>query len=266
MGPHIGDFLHYMWQLLNGFRARHEQEIAAKRQRDIAPYLKQNSPLRVLDLANGRLRPQYTLLRAAGHQVYGIDLVNRHQAGWTDMAYRIARYLYTWKLGLPSRFGAGETLLCGDVTSLPFPDSSFDLATSVAAFEHFLDVPAVIAELQRVIRPGGLGWVYIHLFTCPSGAHNLTLTEIPLRTVPKAIDPWDHLRQRKLPFHVPLNEWRKDQYLQTFASHFQIVKHYCALREGEHLLTPALEEELSGYSRDELTCGSYVILVCKEDE
>jgi len=263
MSPYFTDYLHYTRQLLDGSRASGERSLAEYRQRDITPYLQGDGHLRILDVANGRLRPQYTILKAAGHQVYGIDLVNRPQLSWVDMGYRIARWLYTTKLGLPSGDGA-QTLVCGDVGALPFPDNSLDLGISMAAFEHFLDVPQVVAELYRVIRPGGLVWVGIHLFTCPSGGHNLSFTGIPLRTIPARVDPWDHLRQRRLPFHVPLNEWRRDQYLEMFARHFHILKHYCAVREGEGLLTPTLEAELSAYDRDELTCVAYIILARKE--
>lgn len=232
------DYLSYAWQLLNGFRARHERAIATARQRDVAPYLDTDRPLRVLDLANGRLRPQYMLLQATGHRVYGIDLANGPQRGWIDLAYRVARRLYAWKLSVSPETAARRTLVCGDVGYLPFRDGSFDLVTSVAAFEHFLHVPRVVRELARVVRPGGLVWVRIHLFTSPSGGHNTRFTEIPLRTLPTGIEPWDHLRQRRLPFPVPLNEWRRDQYLEAFARHFEILKHYCALREGEEWLTP----------------------------
>lgn len=263
MSPTSADYLHYTWQMLTGFRTEGEQRVATERQQDIAPYVDANRPLRVLDLGNGRLLPQYTLLRAAGHQVCGIDLVNRPQLSWIDVAYRVARWLYRKKLGLQSESAAGRTLVCGDVRALPFPDNSFDLATSVAAFEHFLDVPTVVAELRRVMRPGGLVWVRIHLFTSLSGGHNLRFTEIPLRRIPAGVDPWDHLRRRQLPFHVPLNGWRRDQYLEEFGRHFQILKHYCAMQEGEELLTPALEAELSTFCRDELTCGAYVILARK---
>ena len=260
---HITDYLNYGWQLVNGFRSDGEKTIAARRQREISPYLDGNRSLRILDLANGRLRPQYILLKAAGHEVYGIDLVNRPGMSWVDAAYCVARWVYRRKLCLPAEATAGQTLVCGDVGTLPFSDNTFDLVTSVAAFEHFLDVPSVVTELARVLRPGGLAWVGIHLFTSPSGGHNVKLTEIPLRRIPAGVDPWDHLRKRRLPFHVPLNEWRKDQYLETFAGCFEIVKHECATREGEELLTSPLEAELSTYSRDELTCHSYVILARK---
>ena len=262
MNTKLTDYVHYAWQMLNGFRTNGEKRIFAEREQDMGHYLDTGSPLRVLDLGNGYLRPQYTLLKAAGHRVCGLDLVNRPQGNSTNVAYVFARWLYRWKLNLPIS-GADQTLICGDVRALPLPDNAIDLVTSVAAFEHFLDVPTVVTELQRVVRPGGLIYVRIHLFTCPSGGHNVRITEIPLRSVPRGVEPWDHLRKRRLPFHVPLNEWRQDQYLKVFAKHFEILKHYCAMREGEEMLTPEIEAELSGYSRDELTCGAYVIVARK---
>ncbi len=261
--PFVKDYVRYTWQMLSGFRTQHEQGFARTRQTDIAAYLSSTQQLRVLDLANGRLRPQYTLLKSAGHRVYGVDFVNRPQASRTDMAYQLARQLYTWRLGVSSSSLNPQTLICSDVGKLPFPDDWFDLATSVAAFEHFLDVPSVVGEISRVLRPGGVVWICLHLFTCLSGGHNVSFTEIPLRTLPKGVDAWDHLRKRRLPFTVPLNEWRRDQYLEAFARHFEIVTHYCVMREGEALLTPEIESELSAYSRDELTSAAYVIMARK---
>jgi len=255
----IKDYVRYGRQLLDGSRARHERHLAQMREDDIASYLDEKEPLRILDLANGHLRPQYILLKAAGQRVYGIDMVNRAGRSWVDTAYRMARWIYIKRLGSPAS-NHGGTLACGDVAHLPFSENTFDLVTSIAAFEHFYDVPSVVAEIRRVTRPGGLVWVWIHPFTSLSGGHNLSLTEIPLRTIPPGVDPWDHLRRRHLSFHVPLNEWRIDQYVETFESHLQILKQYCAMREGEEFLTPETKNELLPYRRDELTCGGYVIL------
>lgn len=263
MSPYAGDYPRYGWQLVNGFRARHEQGFARLRHADTAAYLDYSRPLRILDLANGRLRPQYTLLQAGGHHVYGVDWVNRPRRSAIDRAYTGARWLYQRQLGRVSTDVRSDTLACGDVRRLPYGSASFDLATSVAAFEHFLDVPAVVAELWRVLRPGGMAWVSIHLFTSPSGGHNLSFTQIPLRTIPPGVDPWDHLRRRRLPFTVPLNEWRMAQYHNEFARHFEIIKSYCALREGEQWLTPTICAELAAYSRDELTCAGLVIVARK---
>jgi len=35
------------------------------------------------------------------------------------------------------------------------------------------------------------------------------------------------------------------------------------MREGEEFLTPEIEAELSAFSRDEITCGAYVIVAQK---
>ena len=238
---------------------RHERWIADLRRIDLSSYPEGRNELRILDLANGQLQPQYKILRAHGHYVYGIDIVNRPQRNWRGYAYEIARRLYARKLQSKCSMPT-DTLICGDVSNLPFHDRRFDLVTSVAAFEHFLDVPAVLREAHRVLQIGGVLWALVHPFSSPSGGHNVSLSEVPLRTIPPSIDPWDHLRKRRLPFHVPLNEWRKDEYLAEFQKYFEVLKHYCALREGEHLLTPQIENELSDFSRDELTCGAYVIV------
>ena len=44
----------------------------------------------------------------------------------------------------------------GDAMALPFPDDTFDALTSFGLLEHFADVDRVIAEMVRVIRPGGM--------------------------------------------------------------------------------------------------------------
>ena len=263
MNAPLNEYLSYGRQLFGGFRVRTERDIARQRQLDTAPYLDQAHPLTILDLANGRLRPQYLLLKAAGHSVYGVDLLNRPTRDRGDYAYAVARRIFAWKLGVRPERRSEQTLACASANQLAFHADSFDLVTSVAAFEHFLNVPQVVAELARVVRPGGLVWAAIHPFTALSGGHNVTLNEIPLRSMPPGADAWDHLRQRKLPFRAPLNEWRIAQYLDTFGRHFEIVKHYCASREGEHLLTTEIAAELSAYSRDELTCLGYIILAHK---
>ena len=261
MSESVSSYARYLWQLSSGSRANLELALARSREQDSVLYGDLAQPLRVLDLANGRLRPQYTILKARGNWVYGIDRINRPRNTFTDTAYVFARGIFRRMLRLPAE--RHDTLVCGDVGKLPFPAQAFDLVTSVAAFEHFLDVPAVVAEVARVLRPGGGAWIAIHLFTSLSGGHNLPYSEIPVRAIPTGVDAWDHLRARRLPLTVPLNEWRVPQYQEAFARHFEIVKQYCWLREGEALLTPAVQAELAGYERDELTCGTYIIVARK---
>jgi SAM-dependent methyltransferase len=259
---HFTDLVQFLGQLITGFRYRHEAWIASLRKRDIHD-CRLTSPSIILDLANGRLRPQYTLLKAQGYPRVGIDLANKRLGLWEESAYRFARWYFACQSGTSLSGPKDLWLTQGDVCRLPFGPRSFDLITSVAAFEHFLHVPLVLQECSRVLKPGSVLWVMVHPFTALSGGHNVKLMEIPLRNLPRGVDPWDHLRKRCLPFHVPLNEWRIHQYLEAFAQHFEIVKHYCAMREGEHLLSKEVLDNLPGYSADELTCGSYVIVARK---
>jgi arsenite methyltransferase len=42
-----------------------------------------------------------------------------------------------------------------DATNLPYPDDSFDAAVSTQVYEYVTDIPVALAELYRVVRPGG---------------------------------------------------------------------------------------------------------------
>jgi arsenite methyltransferase len=42
-----------------------------------------------------------------------------------------------------------------DATQLPYPEGSFDAAVSTQVYEYVPNIPAALAELYRVLRPGG---------------------------------------------------------------------------------------------------------------
>lgn len=48
------------------------------------------------------------------------------------------------------------TFHVGDVTALPFDDDSFDVAHCHAVLMHVPDTQATLAEVQRVLKPGGI--------------------------------------------------------------------------------------------------------------
>jgi SAM-dependent methyltransferase len=52
---------------------------------------------------------------------------------------------------------------CEDLRRLTFPDGSFDLIISAEVLEHVFDLPDVLREIARVLKPGGL-----HVFTIPN--------------------------------------------------------------------------------------------------
>ncbi len=60
------------------------------------------------------------------------------------------------RLGLGQAAARGVTAVNGDVTALPFASGSADVVVAGEILEHVTDLPGTVAELCRVLRPGGL--------------------------------------------------------------------------------------------------------------
>jgi len=57
--------------------------------------------------------------------------------------------------------------ICGDAVRLPFPDACFDVVFCNSLLEHVSAWRAVLAEIARVLTPGGVAVVYITNRHCP---------------------------------------------------------------------------------------------------
>ena len=55
--------------------------------------------------------------------------------------------------------GHGLDATAGDVRALPFRDGSFDAVYSMGTIEHFADTERAVAEVFRVLKPGGVAIV-----------------------------------------------------------------------------------------------------------
>lgn len=254
------DYWGFFRDLISGRRAREELHCSETRSADTAEFVDYQKRLTVLDIGSGRLRPQTTILSGQGHAVVGIDLANSMAISARELAYRLARYIFKNQIARCNSAIHHPQLVCGNVNYLPFQDDSFDLITSVAAFEHFLSVDTVVREIRRVLKPGGVAWIAIHPFPCLSGGHNIGCRLYPNDRLPKNVEAWDHLRSRRLAFTVPLNEWRPIQYLDCFSKYLRIENAYFSAREGEQFLTQEVREELKDYSEEELLHASYTIV------
>ena len=60
------------------------------------------------------------------------------------------------RAGLEQAAARGVTPVTGDVTALPLADGCADVVVAGEILEHVTDLPGTVAELCRVLRPGGL--------------------------------------------------------------------------------------------------------------
>jgi ubiquinone/menaquinone biosynthesis C-methylase UbiE len=95
--------------------------------------------LRVLDVGCGQGIDVANFARA-GASVTGVDLTPRH----VELAQRHLKSL-----------GLEGDIVEGDAERLPFPDRSFDRVTSNGVLHHTPHIEAAIAEIRRVLKPGG---------------------------------------------------------------------------------------------------------------
>jgi SAM-dependent methyltransferase len=102
---------------------------------------------RVLDMGCGAGRHAFELYRR-GTDVIAFDQDADELAGVSDM------FAAMRKAGeVPD--GADADVKQGDALQLPFADGEFDRVVAAEVLEHVPDDEAAIAELARVVRPGG---------------------------------------------------------------------------------------------------------------
>lgn len=114
-----------------------------------------NGKSRILDFGCGTGGLVYEY-RDAGFDAYGFDLVPTVQLRRSEDA---AFFRFSPE-GAPREDVADYRVDRGSYT-IPFEDASFDFVFSTSVFEHVKDHDAALAEIARVLKPGG---VAIHTF------------------------------------------------------------------------------------------------------
>lgn len=133
--------------LLSGNVDKRWRRIVATKVRD---KLSSSSSSRILDVACGTGDLSLTLFETTGAGVVGTDFCRPMLA-----------------------IAAGKTagrirLVEGDALDLPFRDGTFDVATIAFGLRNLSNVESGLAELARVLKPGG--WVAVLEFSRPSHA------------------------------------------------------------------------------------------------
>lgn len=102
---------------------------------------------RVLDLGCGGGRHAFELYRR-GANVVAFDY------SYDELA-QVATMFYAMSVGNEVPDGATAKVVRGDVLSLPFPDASFDAVIVAEVLEHIPDDERAMAEIVRILKPGG---------------------------------------------------------------------------------------------------------------
>ena len=117
------------------------------------------------------LRPGARVLDFASGSGYVSELLNR--VGYITVAFDIDPGLLAIgceRLAMDSRCDPARTsFVVGDGGCLPFPDESFDGIICMNALHHMPDYRATLAEMYRVLRPGGRA-----VFSEPGAEHSKT--------------------------------------------------------------------------------------------
>lgn len=115
----------------------------------------EGSPASVLDVATGPAGVALQLAARTQARVTGLDLTPEMlRAGAANVA--------------ASKYKDRISLVAGRAEDLPFPDRTFDALTFTYLLRYVAEPAAAIAELARVVKPGGV--VAALEFHVPSGA------------------------------------------------------------------------------------------------
>ena len=151
-----------------GRPARPGQLILQRRANILGRLLSSRRPEgRLLDVGCGN-GAQTRLLKPLARRLFGLDIVNINEA--------------------EGAIPGGEPLFVqSGAMALPFRDGSFDIVTAFEVLEHLTDDRAAVAEVGRVLRPGGY-----FFFSVPNrwwllethGAVVLGLSALPWNRIP----------------------------------------------------------------------------------
>jgi len=168
--------------------------------------------------------------------------------------------------------GAEADIKQGDALSLPFPDGEFDRVVAAEVLEHIPDDTDAMAELARVLRPGGtmavtvprwlperVCWALSDAYHEVEGGHVRIYTrdvlEQRLRDVGLVVEGRDHVHGLHAPYW-----WLKcavgvddDQHPLVKAYHrllvWDIMERPLATRLAERVLDPVVGKSLVVYLR-----------------
>lgn len=177
------------------------------------------------------------LLKTVGRKILGID--RRHARAWQQEL----------QIGtLPE-----PIIIHGDILKGPPQVNAYDVVACWAVFQHIPDPTLAVKHMQSALRPGGVMYFHVHLYTSNTGHHDIRA----FTGGSGELEPWAHLRpstQGQVTPSAWLNQWRLRDWRSMLEKQ---APGYEEFREtyndtAKSLLTGAIRAELAEFEFEEL--------------
>ncbi len=148
---------------------------------------------------------------------------------------------------------------------LQFPDNHFDGVFSFSVFEHISDPDKALQEVKRVLKPGGVFYLDLHLYTAIYGDHDPRANS---KTV--MVSPWKHIRPSCVSERLEscyVNKIRLAEWRQKIGQAFDTVQFRTVDGEADRCrpqLTDEIRKELADYADEELLTTTFIAVAMKD--
>jgi 2-polyprenyl-3-methyl-5-hydroxy-6-metoxy-1,4-benzoquinol methylase len=173
------------------------------------------------------------VVKTLGRKILGVDRARRR----------------AWRAEQVDAPCSPPTIVWGNVCAEPLP-GVFDVVCSWAVFEHLPDPGRALEHIVSALRPGGVAYLGVHLWTSWSGHHDTRA----FTGAGNAVPLWGHLRPETQHLVHPsayVNKLRLGEWRDLFASKMPGAEN---LLDGDSsaAMTPEVRRALASYSDEEL--------------
>ena len=163
------------------------------------------------------------------------------------------RHARAWQRELGSDPVSEFRVIQGDILKRPPRENAFDVVACWAVFQHLPDPALAIRHMKSALRPGGVIYFGIHLYTSNTGHHDIRAFTGGAANLP----PWAHLRASTKGEVTPsawINQWRLRDWRTMLDEHAPGYQEYRETygEAARPLLSPEVRAELAEFDDEEL--------------